>query len=266
MKGILRILRWVPLVALVGSFVAMVSFSTLFLLEREALNSVVRKVESKEIEDPIEQVAYATRLVNLIGDHSMQANFSFFDLGILRHYALSPSLRMMFFGEGMCGYISFLFIDIVGGLGFDARPLQILDGNGLNQHVIVRVDLEEESLFVDPLYGWLYLDDEKRPIQQDVLVENWEGLTQGIEEHGILNYPITHGVRYTNWDRLGRIGNYLKTLCSDTIGVVETERFSLRAMLPNFYVLRLFLCFCVFVPSAWLHRKQTLFGLRHGNE
>jgi hypothetical protein len=266
MKGILRIWQWVAPFTLVGSFVAMVSFSTLFLLEREALNSVVRKVESKEIEDPIKQVAYATRLVHLIGDHSMQANFSFFDLGILRHYALSPSLRMMFFGEGMCGYISFLFIDIVGGLGFDARPLQILDGNGLNQHVIVRVDLEEESLFVDPLYGWLYLDDEKRPIQQEVLTKNWEELTQGLEEHGILNYPITHGVRYTNWGRLGRIGDFLKPFCQETFGVEETEEFSLRAKLPNFYVLRLFFCFCVFVPSVWWYRNQFLFGLRHGNE
>jgi len=262
MKGILRILRWVPLVTLIGSFVAMVSFSTLFLLEREALNSVVRKVKSKEIEDPIEQVAYATRLVHLIGDHSMQANFSFFDLGILRHYALSPSLRMMFFGEGMCGYISFLFIDIVGGLGFDARPLQILDGNGLNQHVIVRVDLEKESLFVDPLYGWLYLDEANRPIPQELLANNWEELTQGVEDHGILNYPITHGVRYTNWNRFGRMSNYLKDLHSAVFGVQEAEQFSFRAILPNFYVLRLFFCFCVFVPSLHFSLKRYLIGLR----
>lgn len=209
---------------------------TMWALERSFVNSIATGI--RESENPVKAVQDVTRKVHAISQDRIGLLQRSERFGWLRP-SLTPPLAMGLFGEGACGYISYLEIEVLEAVGFDARPVQILGDGGLNLHVIVEATKGEEVIFVDPLYDWVYLDDRGRPVTRVHLETQWSTLIEAAPLDGILQYPIDYGIRYTNWNALGKVGSYVEAGMRTVFGEAHTADFSFRAVMPNYYVLRI---------------------------
>lgn len=229
MKGSLTVLLVACVFDLASSF-------TLWRLERSFVDSIRLCITSTG--SFVEQVEEATHKVHEISKDR---------IGLLRRSEpqgwiaprLTPSLAMGMFGEGACGYISFLEIEVLEAMEFDARPVQILGVDGLNRHVIVEATSGCDTVFVDPLFDWVYIDKAGRPVSRKELETNWSNLVQKAPLDGVLRYPIEYGMRYTNWNALGRIGVFAKLTMTAVYGEEQTQAFSFRAMMPDYYLMRI---------------------------
>ena len=139
----------------------------------------------------------------------------------------------------VCGHISFLHIEVLGTFGYEAKPVQILGSDGLNKHVIVEAIAGRDTLFIDPFYNWVYVDEDGIPVNRKRLLNDWSALAELAPCSGIRKYPVQFGIRYTNWSVLGPWGSKIKDSLKRVFGKEAVENYSFRSVVPNPYIVRM---------------------------
>jgi hypothetical protein len=225
---------------------------TLYRLERSFVQSIAAGTEWSA--DPVEQVRLVTQRVhdiskNRIGQLPVNSTWRWV------RPQLSPTLSMGVFGEGACGYISFLEIETLEILDFKSRTVQILGDDGTNHHIIVEAVKGIDTIFVDPLYNWVYLNEMGHPAKRAELETKWEEMTENAPLSGIRQYPIIYGVRYTNWEAFGSTGLFIQKVIKVVCGVQFVDNFSIRAIMPDYYLMRISMAFLLCCLTIYLHMK-----------
>lgn len=227
---------------------------TMLRLERSFVQSIAEGVAS--FEDDIEQIRAVTDRVHGISQSRIGKLPASSEFHFLRPH-LTPALAMGLHGEGACGYISFLEIEALESKGYRARPVQILNEAGLNVHVIVQVFTDTDTIFLDPLYNWLYINQQGEPASEEDILLNWRQLIGDAPLSGIQQYPIRYGVRYTNWDAAGYLGRIIRGVLEYSMGNDYAKEFSLWEKVPNFYLTRIFSSILALVfYSSMLKRRN----------
>ena len=101
--------------------------------------------------------------------------------------------------------MTFLLQQVLCHLDIKSVPALILDDDGKNIHVILRAS--ESGVFVDPLYAWMYLDNDGTPMAAEmILLMNGGPNALNCKEIGILNYPIVPRLRVHKLVKLWNVG------------------------------------------------------------
>ena len=152
-----------------------------------------------------------------------------------RAFPLSPTLSMAVFGQGACGNISLLTVEVFENLGIAMKAVQLLNTEGETMHVIVEAQMECGIVFVDPLYAWVYQDKGKAVSKYS----RHSGPLSRMELHGVLSGTSSETAEYTNWSALGVFSGPCKSLAALFIAAENLDEFSLRNILPGFYETRI---------------------------
>lgn len=142
--------------------------------------------------------------------------------------ALSPILTSLAYGGGACGYATEVGVQVFERLGYQARFVQVLDGNGRTNHVVMDVELNSgKKAVIDPIFGFVFQTEEGAPLQYDQLQEQWDAIVSGLPDNKIRRYSYEAGVRFTNWDRnaLMQVGYAVLTRLN-----VSPDEMSLRVL------------------------------------
>lgn len=211
---------------------------TLWSLEKSFVAQISMRLEKEElIEQPDSCLAFVQLAANTILESThgrMGVSSAINDSWLL---PLSPTLSMAVFGQGACGNISLLTVEVFDNLGKEAKAVQVLNAEGGTMHVIVEIQMECGTVFVDPLYAWVY-QDENKPVQSEVLKSKWTNFIHGAPS-GLVRFPVNDNLRYTNWSTLGVLALPMKNLISFAMGSDNIDEFSLRSVLPGFYESRI---------------------------
>lgn len=235
--GIVKMLSKLLLVILIADVAAA---ATLFRLERSFVHALAADVP--EGKNDFEQIKFVTNRVHedvypRLNKLKIRGEWSMLIPDI------SPPLAMSVFGQGACGHISFLFIEVLETFGYEARPVQILGSDGLNKHVVVEAIAGRDTLFIDPLYNWVYVDEDGIAANRKRLLNDWSALAELAPNSGIKRFPVQFGIRYTNWSVLGPLGIKFKDSLRRVFGKEAVENFSFRAVVPNSYIVRMIMSF-----------------------
>ena len=144
---------------------------------------------------------------------------------------------MAVFGQGACGNISLLTVEVFENLGIDMKAVQLLNAEGGTMHVIVEAQMECGIVFVDPLYAWVY-QDKGKAVSKEALTSQWTAFTNEAPK-GLKRYVIGDNLRYTNWSALGIFSRPSKSLAALFMDAENLDEFSLRNVMPGFYETRI---------------------------
>ena len=224
----------------IGSLVMSGVYALFWSLERSLVEDIALRVEHSE--DELDAIARHTDFVHFLTRGRM--GMGLHDSPDFVDALLSPTLKMLLKGEGACGHLSFLLMDVLSREGFNSKPALILNQDGLNVHVILQVSFPNQVVFVDPLYNWLYLSSDGNPIAETDFLILWRESAGLCPRKGILQYPIEHGFSYTNWKKFGVFQSQMMWLSEQLTGQ-HRDDISLRSMLPGWYASRVMLWFCL---------------------
>lgn len=224
----------------IGSLVMSGVYALFWSLERSLVEDIALRVEHSE--DEMDAIARHTDFVHFLTRGRM--GMGLHDAPDFVDALLSPTLQMLLKGEGACGHLSFLLMDVLSREGFNSKPALILNQDGLNVHVILQVSFPNQVVFVDPLYNWLYLSSDGNPIAETDFSIVWRESAGLCPRKGILQYPIEHGFSYTNWKKFGVFQSQMMWLSEQLTGQ-HRDDISIRSMLPGWYASRVMLWLCL---------------------
>lgn len=223
-----------------------IAFATCWALERSLLEDIALRVDHSD--DELDAIGRHTDFVHFLTRGRM--GMGLHDAPDFVDALLSPTLQMLFKGEGACGHLSFLLMDVLSREGFNSKPALILNRDGLNVHVILQVSYSNQVVFVDPLYNWLYLSNDGIPIAETDFSIEWRESAGRCPRKGILEYPIENGLSYTNWKKFGVFQSQVMWL-SEQVSGLHRDEISIRSMLPGWYASRVMLWLCLAAPCLF---------------
>ena len=221
---------WTGLFCLIASIFGLSSLLFSWMLERSLVEDVAAHADIVGSELEIIQSA-ADEVVNITEDRRWLGLHD--EPGIVDWF-LSPALAMLLKGEGDCGNMTFLLQQVLCHLDIKSVPALILDDDGKNIHVILRASTNQGEVFVDPLYAWMYLDNDGTPMAANDFTNEWRSNALNCKELGILNYPIVHGFAYTNWSSSGMLEGPVRWLFETMTGK-KAEDISAKRYLPSWH-------------------------------
>ena len=211
-------------------------YALFWSLERSLVEDIALRVEHSE--DELDAIRRHTDFVHFLTRGRM--GMGLHDAPDFVDALLSPTLQMLLKGEGACGHLSFLLMDVLSREGFNSKPALILNQDGLNVHVILQVSFSNQEVYLDPSYNWLYLSNDGSPIAEADFSIAWRESAGRCPREGILHYPIEHGFSYTNWKKFGIFQSPVMWLGEQLTGQ-HTDDISIRSMLPGWYASRVML-------------------------
>ncbi len=236
--GLKKALDWAAWALILLCAAALVQNLTLRHLEKSFVAEISGRLEDdKLLVHPDSCVAF----LQLAANNILESTYGRMGVSSAIHnsraFPLSPTLSMAVFGQGACGNISLLTVEVFANLGIEMKAVQLLNTEGVTMHVIVEAQMECGTVFVDPLYAWVY-QDEGQALRKEELTSQWAAFTNGAP-WGLKRYVIGNNLRYTNWSALGVFSGPVKSLAALFIGAENLDEFSLRNVLPSFYETRI---------------------------
>ena len=236
--GLKKAVDWAAWALILLCAAALVQNLTLRHLEKSFVAQLSGRLEEdKSLAHPDSCVAFVQIVANTILESTKGRMGVSPVIQNSRAFPLSPTLSMAVFGQGACGNISLLTIEVFESLGIEMKAVQLLNTEGETMHVIVEAQMDCGTVFIDPLYAWVY-QDEGKAIPKEELMSQWTALTNGAPR-GLKRYFIGENLRYTNWSALGIFSGPSKNLVSIFIGAEHLDEFSLRNVMPGFYETRI---------------------------
>lgn len=236
--GLKKALDWAVWALIVLCAAAIVQNLTLRHLEKSFVAQISGRLEGdKLLAHPDSCVAFLQLAANTILESTHGRMGVSSDIHNSMLFPVSPALSMAVFGQGACGNISLLTVEVFENLGIEMKAVQLLNAEGRTTHVIVEAQMECGNVFVDPLYAWVY-QDEGKGIPKEELTSKWTAFTNRAPR-GLKRYFIGDNLRYTNWPALGIFSGPSKSLVALLMGAEYLDEFSLRNVLPGFYETRI---------------------------
>ena len=236
--GLKKALDWAALALILLCAAALVQNLTLRHLEKSFVAQISERLEDdKLLAHPDSCVAFLQLAANTILKSTPERMGVSSVIHNSMAFPVSPTLSMAIFGQGACGNISLLMIEVFENLGIEMKAVQLLNAEGGTMHVIVEAQMECGIVFVDPLYSWVY-QDEGKAVSKEALTSQWTAFTNGAPR-GLQRFVIGDNLRYTNWSALGVFSGPSESLAALFIGAENLDEFSLRNVLPGFYETRI---------------------------
>lgn len=236
--GLTKALDWAASALIVLCAAALVQNLTLRHLEKSFVAQISERLEDEKLlSHPDSCVAFLQLAANTILKSTPERMGVSSDIHNSISFPVSPTLSMAVFGQGACGNISLLMVEVFENLGIEMKAVQLLNAEGGTMHVIVEAQMECGNVFVDPLYAWVY-QVEGKAVPKELLTSKWTAFTNGAPR-GLKRYVIGDNLRYSNWSALGIFSGPAKSLVALFIDAENLDEFSLRNVLPGFYETRI---------------------------
>lgn len=233
-----KVLVWAARALVLLCAAALVQNLTLRHLERSFVAQISERLkDDKLLSHPDSCVAFLELAANTILKSTPERMGVSSEIHNSMPFPVSPTLSMAVFGQGACGNISLLMVEVFKNLGIEMKAVQLLNAEGETMHVIVEAQMECGIVFVDPLYAWVY-QDEGKAVPKELLTSQWGAFTKGAPR-GLKRYVIGDNLRYSNWSALGIFSEPSKSLAALFIDAENLDEFSLRNVLPGFYETRI---------------------------
>lgn len=176
---------------------------TIVRLEEDVIDFIrAQAIRDEQHDSRLEE---AIALVNAIGKFCVPRR-EFADQYVQRTTDLllseSPIIASLAFGGGACGYATEIGVRVFEKEGFKTRFVQVLDSKENTRHVVMEINLQGQGqVIIDPIFGYIFLDDEGAPLSAFDLKETWSEARLLLPDNKIRDYSYVHGVRYSNWGK-----------------------------------------------------------------
>jgi hypothetical protein len=217
-----------------------------FLIASSAYLYLEYKYEQKTLQAFINSV-YHTKDLNRYDDKAVmlaamqkthlqmqQKEITSMDLNLSKVEELftSPLMTFALTKDGACGGNSLVLAQILDGMGYQVRPLQMLVNGTYGGHIVLEANLNNKWIVFDPLYN-LYFTNEKGELASvEEIQSNWNYYRTQTPANYNMDYKFD-GVRYTNWSRMPILGSLAKATLNLFMGKTAADRFSLRTYMLN---------------------------------
>jgi hypothetical protein len=217
-----------------------------FLIASTAYLYLEYKYEQKTLQAFINSI-YHTKDLNRYDDKAVvlaamekthlqmqQKDITAMDLNLSKVEQLftSPLMTFALTKEGACGGNSLVLAQILDGMGYKVRPLQMMVNGKYGGHIVLETYLDNKWVVLDPLYNLSFTNANGELASAEELKNNWNYYATQTPANYNLNYKF-EGIRYTNWDKIPVLGPATKATLGLFMGKSAANTFSLRSYLLN---------------------------------
>lgn len=154
------------------------------------------------------------------------------DLTGMENTFTSPILRFAITKDGACGGNSLVLAQILNGMGYTVRPVQMKVDGEYGGHIVLEVKINGEWAVLDPLFNLSFKKTNGSLASFADVRNNWTYYSAQIPAGYHPSFKF-EDARYTNWNKIPVLGAIAKFTVTLFVGKERAEYFSVRSMFLN---------------------------------
>ncbi len=151
-------------------------------------------------------------------------------LNTLEDAITSPLLKYGLTQDGGCGGNTLVLAQILQGMGYQVRPVQMSIQGTYGGHIILETRINGSWAVLDPMYNVHFTNANGTLASFDQVQHNWNYYKAQLP----ITYPAAYtydAAQYTNWSKAGIVGTAAKWTLSTIAGSAYANTFSFRSLI-----------------------------------
>jgi hypothetical protein len=201
--------------------------------EKKTLNAVISTVYKTPGLDANNDEAVALAAMQVTHDMMKTKGGSMgLELNGVEKAITSPLQQFALTKDGACGGNTLVLAQVLSGMGYKVRPVQMLVKGVYGGHIILEAKVNNKWAALDPMFNLSFRGADGQLASFDEVGENWQQYKAQLPAGYNPDYAFT-GKQYTNWAKLPVAGTLLKGTLNLFMGRKAASEFSLRSLFLN---------------------------------
>ncbi|TXT33852.1 MAG: hypothetical protein FD136_662 [Chitinophagaceae bacterium] len=245
-------------------FVIGITLSTTFHFKSESLYIVDKRKEDAGPTQSIDSFFVAAMRMTHTLEFNRQKIFGGKKLAGLKADFFRPATIDLMTGDGACGSNSTVLARILKAGGYQVRIAHMSVENLAAGHMVVEAKKRSNWIVLDPLLQQYFKKPDGGLASFKDVQTNWAYYQQQTSPSYVPAYKY-ESVRYTNWNKIPLLGNFIQSSLGIVIGKEQTNDIAIRSyILRKYHFLYLFSLTVFIFSCCWLlvaiqiKRKQKI--------